>query len=185
MKRIADLDPAAFTAEQRRIYAKIAGGPRRGVRGPLAVWLHCPGLADTAQALGRYCRYETSLPARLSELAILTLGRAWSAEYEWWAHKPIALKAGVSEAVIDAIRDRAVPPFECEDEALVYEFMAALDSQRTIPDGLYARAAAMLGSGGVVDLVGIAGYYTLISMTIKVFNLMPPAGSPHEMSGLS
>jgi 4-carboxymuconolactone decarboxylase len=183
MKRIADLDPAALSAEQQRIYDQIAGGPRGGVRGPLAVWLHRPELANTAQALGRYCRYESSLPARLSELAILILGRAWSAEYEWWAHKPIALKAGLPAAVVDAIRDRVAPPFEQEDEALVYEFMTTLDAERAIPDALYRRAAAVLGSDGVVDLVGIAGYYTLISMTIKVFNLMPPAGSPCEMAG--
>jgi 4-carboxymuconolactone decarboxylase len=183
MKRIPDLDPAHLSPEQQRIYDQIAGGPRGGVRGPLAVWLHRPELANTAQALGRYCRYETSLAPRLSELAILILGRAWSAEYEWWAHKPIALKAGLSEAVVDAIRDRLAPPFEAEDEALVYEFMSTLDTRRAIPDALYQKAAALLGSDGVVDLVGIAGYYTLISMTIKVFNLMPPAGSPCEMTG--
>jgi 4-carboxymuconolactone decarboxylase len=153
------------------------------VRGPLAVWLHRPELAATAQALGRYCRYETTLPPRLSELAILVLGRTWSAEYEWWAHKPIAIKAGLAEAVADAIRDRRPPPFEREDEALVYEFMTTLHAERAIPDALYARATALLGTDGVIDLVGIAGYYTLISMTIKVFNLMPPAGSPCEMGG--
>jgi 4-carboxymuconolactone decarboxylase len=180
VKRIADLDPTALTAEQQRIYAQIAGGPRGGVRGPLAVWLHRPGLADTAQALGRYCRYQTSLPPRLSELAILILGRAWSAEYEWSAHQPIALKAGVPAAVIDAIRNRTAPPFAREDEALVYEFLTTLDTQRAISDDLYARAVALLGSDRVVDLVGIAGYYTLISMTIKVFNVMPPAASPAQ-----
>jgi 4-carboxymuconolactone decarboxylase len=183
MKRIADLDPASMSAEQKRIYDDIAGGPRGGVRGPLAVWLHRPELANTAQALGRYCRYETTLPARLSELAILILGRTWSAEYEWYAHKPIALKAGLPQAVVDAIRDRAAPPFEREDEALVYEFMTTLHAERAIPDALYQRAQEVLGSEGLIDLVGIAGYYTLISMTIKVFNLMPPPGSPCEMTG--
>jgi 4-carboxymuconolactone decarboxylase len=183
MKRLPDLDPAAMSGEQKRIYDQIAGGPRKGVRGPLAVWLHRPELASTAQALGRYCRYETSLPPRLSELAILILGRTWSAEYEWWAHKPIALQAGLPEAVVDAIRDRLPPPFEREDEALVYQFMTALHAERAIPDALYEKATALLGADGVIDLVGIAGYYTLISMTIKVFNLMPPAGSPCEMGG--
>jgi 4-carboxymuconolactone decarboxylase len=181
MKRIPDLDPSALTGDQKRIYDDIAGGPRGGVRGPLAVWLHRPQLADTAQALGRYCRYETALPPRLSELAILILGRTWNAEYEWWAHKPIALKAGLPEAVVDAIRDSLAPPFERDDERVVYEFMTTLHEQRAIPDALYERAQTLLGSGGVIDLVGIAGYYTLISMTIKVFNLMPPAGSACEM----
>lgn len=181
-KRIADLDPATMSDEQQRIYQQIAGGPRGGVRGPLAVWLHRPELANTAQALGRYCRYETSLPARLSELAILVLGRSWSAEYEWWAHKPIAIKAGLPEDVVDAIRDRVPPPFVRDDEALVYAFMCALECQRAIPDALYARAVSILGQDGVIDLVGIAGYYTFISMTIKVFNLMPPQDAPLEMA---
>ncbi|TFW35646.1 carboxymuconolactone decarboxylase family protein [Massilia horti] len=182
MKRIPDLDPATLSEEQKRIYDEIASGPRKGVRGPLAVWLRRPGLAATAQALGRYCRYETSLPPRLSELAILILGRAWSADYEWAAHKPIALAAGLPVAVVDAIRDRRPPPFEAADEALVYEFMTTLHAEHTIPDALYQRAGALLGLDGVIDLVGIAGYYTLISMTIKAFDLMPADGSPREMT---
>jgi 4-carboxymuconolactone decarboxylase len=104
MTRIRELDPATMSAEQKTVYDAIVSGPRGRVRGPLAVWLHRPGLADRAQALGEYCRYGTSLEKRLSELAIIIMGRTWNAEFEWWAHKPIALKEGVSEAVVEAIR---------------------------------------------------------------------------------
>ena len=184
MKRIADLDPTTMDAEQRSVYQAIASGPRAGVRGPLAVWLHRPGLADRAQQLGEYCRYGSSLPPRLSELAILMMGRHWGAEYEWAAHKPIALQAGISPTVVEAIRTGMAPPFTNDDEALVHAFVTALHARHAIDDALYARAVQSLGEGGVVDLVGIAGYYTLISMTIKVFDLAPPDGAVAELLAL-
>ena len=184
MARIRALQPETMTAEQQAVYETIASGPRGRVHGPLAVWLNRPQLADRAQALGRYCRYETSLPPRLSELAIIILGRIWGAEFEWWSHKKIALEAGVTPAVVEAIRTHAVPTFEREDEAVVYKFVTTLHDKRNIPDDLYQKAVALLGEGGVVDLVGIAGYYTLISMTIKVFEVMPPDGVALELGDI-
>ncbi|HSM20242.1 MAG TPA: hypothetical protein VK844_07740, partial [Hyphomicrobiales bacterium] len=88
MTRIKQLDPAAMSAEQRRIHDEIKAGPRGRVGGPLSVWLRRPGLADPAQKLGLYARYGTALPARLSELAILVTARLWGSVYEWQAHKP-------------------------------------------------------------------------------------------------
>lgn len=184
MTRIRELDPATLTVEQKTVYDAIASGPRGRVRGPLAVWLHRPKLADLAQALGEYCRYGTSLEKRLSELAILIMGRTWNAEFEWWAHKPIALKEGVSEAVVEAIRTGVTPVFDKEDELVVYDFLITLHKDRAIPDALYGRAVAVLGEERVVDLVGIAGYYSLISMTIQVFGIQPPADAPIELKDL-
>jgi len=181
MTRIKELQPATMTAEQRRVYDAITSGPRGQVRGPLAIWLHRPQLADHAQALGQYCRYETSLEPRLSELAILVLSRIWDAEFEWWAHKKIALEAGVSPAVIEAVRAGTAPLFERDDEALIYAFITSLHNDRCVSDELYRDAVRLLGEGGVVDLVGIAGYYSLISMTIKVFQVMPPGDAPLEL----
>ncbi|OLL33267.1 4-carboxymuconolactone decarboxylase [Burkholderia sp. SRS-W-2-2016] len=181
MKRIADLDPAQMTDAQRSVYDAIANGPRKGVRGPLAVWLHRPELAQHAQALGRYCRYDTTLPPRLSELAILTLARVWGSEYEWFAHKPIALEAGVSAEIVEAIRTHAQPHFTQADEALVHAFLTELHRDRKVSDARYAEAVELLGEAGVVDLVGLAGYYTLISMTINVFQVAQPAGVPNEL----
>lgn len=180
-RRLADLHYDSMTPAQREVHDAIASGPRKGVRGPLAVWLNRPELARNAQALGQYCRYDSSLPPRLSELAILTLARLWSAEYEWYAHKPIALRAGVAQAVADAIRDGAPPPFVQRDEAVIHAFLSALHRERKIPDALYAEAVEELGEAGVIDLVGLAGYYTLISMTINVFEVLPPEGVAYEM----
>jgi 4-carboxymuconolactone decarboxylase len=181
MKRIADLDPDQMTPAQRTVHDAIASGPRKGVRGPLAVWLHRPELAQHAQALGRYCRYETSLPPHLSELAILVLARVWGSEYEWYVHKPIALDAGVSPQIVEAIRTHAGPVFDHKAEAAIYVFLSELHRDRTVSDAVYAEAVAQLGEPGVIDLVGLAGYYTLISMTINVFQVTLPPGVPNEL----
>ncbi|QBY55067.1 MULTISPECIES: carboxymuconolactone decarboxylase family protein [Cupriavidus] len=181
MERLKPLKPEELTPEQMEVHAAIAAGPRGQVRGPLAMWLHRPGLANRAQALGQYCRYDSSLSPRLSELAILVMARTWMSEFEWWAHKPIALKAGVAEDVVEAIRTGRAPAFVKEDERVIHEFLTELHATRNVPDELYRRAMAVLGKDQVVDLVGLAGYYTLISMTINVFGVVPPDGSAPQL----
>jgi 4-carboxymuconolactone decarboxylase len=178
MARVPELDPRLLTAEQKPVYDAIASGPRGRVQGPLAIWLRRPQLADKAQALGRYCRYDSSLPKRLSELAILTTARVWGAEFEWWAHKPPAVEAGLSPMVIEAIRIDASPVFEHEDEAVVYEIARVLYRERRMSDALYAKAKTILGEAGLVDLIGVLGYYALISMTINAFEVDIPADAP-------
>lgn len=181
MTRIANLHPDQMSPVQRAVHDAIASGPRQGVRGPLAVWLHRPEMAHHAQALGRYCRYESSLAPRVSELAILELARIWGSEYEWYVHKPHALDAGVRPEIIEAIRCRAAPAFEHPAEAAVHAFLVELHRDRQVSDAVYAEAVAQLGEGGVVDLVALAGYYTLISMTINVFQVALPAGVLPEL----
>ncbi|MEZ5931966.1 MAG: carboxymuconolactone decarboxylase family protein [Alphaproteobacteria bacterium] len=181
--RLTPPDPKRYSERQQEVHEAIASGPRGGVRGPLAIWLHRPELAAAAQALGRYCRYDTLLEPRLSELAILVTARVFGSEYEWHAHKPIALKAGLSEAVVEAIRAGKTPPFERRDEALVHAFAEAAHRGRNVSEALYDEAVAMLGAEAVVDLVGLLGYYTLISLTINIFGVSPPAGCARELSG--
>ncbi|ARP92538.1 4-carboxymuconolactone decarboxylase [Bordetella genomosp. 9] len=184
MPRVPLLEPAQMSPEQKRIHDVIASGPRGQVRGPLAVWLHRPAMAEHAQALGQYCRYETSLPTRLSEWAILILARHWRSEYEWWAHKPLAIKAGVAPAMIEALRDGKPVPYSHDDEALIHEFLDVLHETRRIPQDLYDRIVHRLGEAGVIDLVSIAGYYTLIAMTLGAFDIQPPDGVETELDGL-
>ncbi|MPS30257.1 carboxymuconolactone decarboxylase family protein [Pigmentiphaga sp.] len=180
MPRLNPPDVEQMSEHQRRVYDAIASGPRGKVRGPLAIWLHRPGLAEHAQALGQYCRYDSSLPPRLSELAILTMAALWRAPFEWWAHHPIALKAGLDADVAEQIRAGATPVFAQRDESLVYRFVRELVETRRVPDALYQEAIEVLGKDGVVDLVGMAGYYTLISMTLSVFDIPTPDGSTVE-----
>lgn len=177
MPRLNAPDVAQMSEHQRRVYDAIASGPRGRVRGPLAIWLNRPGLAEHAQALGQYCRYDSSLEPRLSELAILTMAAWWRSSFEWWAHHPIALKAGLDAQVAEQIRLGDTPVFGKEDESVVYRFVHALLETRQVPDALYQEAVQVLGEPRVVDLVGIAGYYTLISMTINVFEVQPDDGS--------
>jgi 4-carboxymuconolactone decarboxylase len=174
--RIKDLQPEDMNAEQRRIADEIAAGPRGQVQGPLKVWLHSPALADKAQRLGQFCRYETSLPTQLSELAILVTGRFWNAEFEWYAHKRIGLNAGLDPDLVEAIRLRKVPNFTSKAERIVYDFATQLHRDHRVGDATYAEALAEFGETGVVDLVGILGYYTLISMTLNTFHVPLPDG---------
>ena len=183
MPRLSPPDPNHLDDHQQRIYDTITAGPRGRVRGPLAIWLNRPGLAEHAQALGQYCRYDSSLSPRLSELAILTMAVLWRSEFEWWAHKPIALKAGVAPATVDALQQgRPAIPFAANDERIVHQFVSTLVETRQVPQALYDEAITVLGTDSVVDLVGLAGYYTLISMTLNVFEVAPPAGEPLALS---
>ena len=173
MSRLASPNPATMTAEQKVVHDAIANGPRGGVRGPLAIWLHRPQLADTAQQLGKYCRYDTSLPPRLSELAILTTARIWNAAYEWQAHVPHALAAGLSQHIIDALADDIEPAFTNDDELIVYDLTRELNNTRALSDRTFNRAINCLGQDATIDLIGLLGYYSLISMTIKAFDVDP------------
>lgn len=181
-QRLGPPDPAEYDARQQQIHDAIAAGPRGQVRGPLAVWLHRPELAAHAQELGAYCRYGSSLEPRLSELAILVMARAHDAEYEWFAHKPAGLKAGLSPDLIEAIRTGDTPVFADVEEETVYQVARAAIDTRSVPDALYTRAAQVLGDGRLVDLVGVLGYYTLISLTLNIFRISPPTDAPRELS---
>jgi 4-carboxymuconolactone decarboxylase len=177
MPRLPDLDPAQLTPAQKRVHDMIVAGPRGSVPGPLAVWLRRPDLAERAQALGQYCRYDSALPPRLSELAILLTARHWAADYEWWAHEKHARAAGLTDAVIEAVRSERKPDFAQNDEAVVYDIVTTLYRERKLPDALYQRGLEVLGEGRLVDLVGVLGYYALISMTIQAFDVRPPDGT--------
>ena len=174
--------PVELTPQQREVHDRIVSGKRGRVEGPLGVWLHSPELAERSQALGAFCRYETRLPPRLSELAILVTGSIWRAGFEWAIHAPIAERAGISAEAIEAIRTGRRPAFSAEDEAAVYDFSLALHRERQVNDATYERLVATVGSEGAVELVGILGYYTLISMTINAFAVPLPKGAANPFA---
>src|SRR5215471_4082280 len=120
------LDESGLTAAQREVFEAIRSGPRGVVEGPLRVWLHSPALAERAQQLGAFCRYGTRLPARLSELAIVTVGAFWRSGFEWHVHAPIARRAGIAAEAIEAIRTGATPTLAAPDERAVYDFSREL-----------------------------------------------------------
>jgi 4-carboxymuconolactone decarboxylase len=122
------------------------------------------------------------LERRLVELSILTVARFWGAEFEWHAHKPIAVDAGLAPGLIEQIRMGTSPNFDDADLATVHEFSKRLLEDHEVEDKLYARALDALGEDGVVDLVGILGYYSLVALTIKAFNVPLPDGVLPELS---
>jgi 4-carboxymuconolactone decarboxylase len=183
MARLADIDPDTLSPEGRRVYDAILSGPRGIVEGPLRVWLNSPDLADKAQALGAFCRYGTSLPQRLSELAIVTTGAHWQAGFEWAVHAPIALKAGLDPDSVEAIRLGQDPNLTKADEKAVYAFSSELLRHRRVSDETYRFARETLGQLALVDLVGVLGYYGLISMTITAFEVPLPDGAPDPFPG--
>lgn len=181
MARLAPPAPQDMTDAQREVAQALLSGPRGGIIGPFGFWLHRPGLAAPAQEVGLYCRFGSSLPPRLSEIAICTVARVWNAQFEWYAHKRLALDAGVPLAVLDAIRDRTPPPFADEQETVCHEFSLEAQRDRTVSQATYDRALAALGRDGLVDLVGINGYYALVSLTLNVFDADLPDGVAPEM----
>ena len=181
MARLEVPTSSDMTEEQRGIYEETKAGLRGYVPQPLKVWLKSPELARRAQKLGEFVRYQTSLPRRISELAILVTARHWTAHYEWFAHKADALKAGLSPTVIDAIAHCERPRFEKRDEKAVYDFCVSLHHTQAVPEDLYRAVVEAVGEQATVELVGLLGYYTLISMTLKAFDIGLPAGVSPEL----
>jgi len=189
MSRLATILPAEFTEAQQTLYNNITGGKRSsqsavnsfvneegGLRGPFNVMLYSPILGDAYQRLGSAIRFEGALPPELRELAILTVGAKWQAEYEWWAHEKIARDMGLDPVVIAGIKAGKLPKSASLEEQTVYDFACELMAQHTVSDVRYQGAVASLGESGVAELVIILGYYTLISMTLNVFEVPLPAG---------
>lgn len=175
--RLAPLKEETLNAAQRALLQSLRAGPRGpalNIRGPFAAWMYAPEFGQLAQALGAHTRYKTRLEPRLSEFAILCTARQWKAQYEWFAHAPIALKAGVKARTIEDLRRGRVPTTAAKDERAIHDFIQELYKTRRVGNRNYKRVAAVLDDAGVVELVGILGYYALISMTLNVFGMLPP-----------
>ncbi|MDC0093681.1 carboxymuconolactone decarboxylase family protein [Alphaproteobacteria bacterium] len=171
MTRIKDWEVANLTNEQKEIHDTIVNGPRGHVVGPLRIWLNNPGLARSAQTVGAYARYGTSLPKALSELAILTTGRIWSSEFEWEHHAPLAIEGGIDSKHVDTISLGIRPLFEKPEEQAVFDFAAEANILKNVSDNTYKDLIDKLDENAAIDIVGICGYYSLISMTLNVFKV--------------
>ena len=180
--RLRDLHPDEMTPAQRRVADAAASGKRGRVPAPLRAWLHSPEMGNRAQSLGEFIRYDTSLGPILSELAILVTARFWTSQYEWYAHKREGLKAGIDPAIIDAIATRRMPDLPDPKMAAVYAYATALHTHHLVPPDIHATAVAALGETGVVELVGVLGYYTLVAMTLNAFEIGLPDGESPELT---
>ena len=177
MARIDPIPLEKMSPDQRRINDEIAasrgGGPAKG---PFALWLRTPELADLANAFGSYLRHHTSVPQRLVELAVLIVARTYTAQYEWHAHAQYAEKVGLDPAVVEAIRTRREPSITREDEKIVHAVTTELIAERKLDDATYARAAEVLGEQTVLDLVTVVGFYTMVAIVLVAFDVDIPDG---------
>ncbi|GGG41855.1 carboxymuconolactone decarboxylase [Caldovatus sediminis] len=174
--RFPPIPPERMSPEQRSVAEAIAGGPRGGLRGPFNTLLRSPVLADRFQRVGEYLRFNSSIPPALNEFAILITAREWSAQYEWYAHHRLAMQAGLSPAIAQAVAEGRRPEGMSEDEALVYDFCTELHRTRTVSDATFERAKARFGEQGVVDLIGVSGYYVAVAMVLNVAQVPLPEG---------
>lgn len=184
--RLKELTPADMTPEQRLVAEAIQSGPRgSGLRGPFNALLRSPDLCDVVQKVGAYIRFSSSIPAKLNELAIIITGRHWTAQYEFYAHRRLALEAGLRAEIADAVAEGRHPDGMDADETLVYDFATSLLKTGEIPDALYKRASDRFGERGVMDLTGACGYYSIVSMVLNVAQVPLPAGEKPPLRRLS
>jgi len=176
MPRISEFGPQGANEEQRKVLQEIVSGPHGRIVGPYHAWLHSPELARRARNLSEFIRFKSSLPKRLSEIAILATGRFWKAEFEYYAHAKLAKQAGIDDAVIAVIARNERPTFKNTDEETVYAVCRELFDTRRVSEKTYARALELLGLPGLVELVATAGYYSMVSMTLNTFEIPLPPG---------
>jgi 4-carboxymuconolactone decarboxylase len=194
--RFPILTPDQMSPEQTKLIQALLAGPRGGGDsspaaidrilngGPFNAWLRSPDLGDRLQKVGEYIRFNTSLPLRLNEFAILITARHWTSQYEWFAHLPLALKAGLDPKIAADLAQNKRPAGMKEDEAAVYDFCTQLHQNMRVSDAAYKRAVALFGEKGVMDLNGVNGYYAAVSMTLNVAEVPVPAGQKDPLEPL-
>ncbi len=176
--RFLPMKAEQLNPEQKKWADMISAPPRNAkfVNPPYRAYIYNPDLANRLTALSEYLRWNTSLPPRLSELAILITARQWTAQYEWYAHYPLALKGGLDPKIADAVAAGQRPDGMKEDEAALYDLASELYRDKKVSDLTYKAALGQFGERGIMDIIGIIGYYDLVSMTLITMQ----AGMPDD-----
>jgi 4-carboxymuconolactone decarboxylase len=176
-ERLPPIPKTQWTDSQAKAAAEFTKMRGQEPFGPFAVMLRSPDVMLRAGAMGDYMRYKTSLPRALNEMIILLTARHWSQQFEWHIHRPMALQAGLSETIVNAISSGRRPETMSVDETVVYEFTTELLRLQNVGDDAYAKARDRFGEPGVIDMVGVAGYYSFLSMMMNTARTAVPAGS--------
>lgn len=177
-ERMPAIPEEKMSAAQKLAAAEICAGPRGSLRGPYVAILRSPGLMGPAQKLGEYIRFHCVLDMRINEMAALIGARYWTQQFEWFAHVPHALKAGLSSAVVDAIAEGRRPGDMAEDEEIAYDFLTELLNNTSVCDATYNRTRNEFGEEGLMDLLGVVGYYSMLAMIMNVARTAIPDGGP-------
>ena len=169
--RLPELNEASLTTEQKALADSIKAGPRGQFKmaGPFAIYLHSPAFGELAQRLGGHLRFKTSVPPRLMEFAILVTAAHWKAQYEWAMHAPMAEKQGVKPQTVRDLQAGRAPKSAPRDEMAIYAFVKELYAKRRVSKPVFDHVYKLLGEPGTVELVGILGYYAMVSMTLNTF----------------
>lgn len=180
--RLKLLSPGEMSADQKSIYDESVASKRGRPPEPMMAWLASPEMARHATRLGAFLRYDTTLSPAHAELAILVTARHWTAHFEWYAHKKMALAAGLDPAIIDAIKNRCTPSFQDARQRVIYDVARSLHEGHELSRPLYNEAEQMLGAQGLVEVIGLCGYYTMVSMTLNAYEFGLPDGQLSELA---
>jgi 4-carboxymuconolactone decarboxylase len=170
-----------LSPEQQAVAAEVLKQSSAGLGGPYGMLIKSPELLKRYLLMTDYLRQKTSLPHRLNEMAILLEARIWDAQYEWWAHEPLARKAGLSDAIIADIREGKRPGSMQPDEAIVYDLVTQLLNKRQVPDDIFNQAKQVLGEQQTIDLVAVTGFYVMVSAVVIAGRIGIPNGGPAPM----
>jgi len=182
--RFKPLTYVEMTPQQKTLVDHVLSGERTSMDGPFNIMLRSPEMGDLAQQLGAQVRFHSSLPRNLNEFVILITARSWNAQYEWYVHHQNALQAGLNPALIDAVAVGKRPASMQPDEEVVYNFSTELLTTRQVSDATFAAAKAKFGERGVVDMIGVIGYYNLVSALLNVDRYPLPEGAQAELKPL-
>src|SRR5688500_8026075 len=174
--RMPPIPAEKMTDAQRKAVEECRAARGAGVSGPFVPLLRSPEVMNRARAMGDYLRFKSVFPPRLSEFAILITARHWTQNYEWDAHHQLALKGGLREEIARAVAEGRRPEPMAEDEEILYNFCTELHQNKSVSDATYARMVKAFGEQGVIDAIGISGYYTLLAMVLNTARTPVPAG---------
>ncbi|HLG57424.1 MAG TPA: hypothetical protein VI485_18930 [Vicinamibacterales bacterium] len=182
--RFAPLTYQGMTPEQKKMFENLISGERRGAAGPFNVLLRSPEMGDLAQQFGASMRFHSSMPRKLNELAIIITARHWTSHYEWYAHRRAAQEAGLSQAIIDAVATGKRPSGMTPEEEAVYTFCTELLTTKQVSDRTFQTTKEQFGERGIVDLIGVTGYYQLVSMLLNTDRYPLPDGVAIELKAI-
>src|SRR5438270_4693541 len=180
--RLKLLSPGEMSADQKQTYDEAIAGKRGAPPPPMMAWLNSPEMARHATRLGGFLRFDTIFPAKLSEIAILVTARHWTSHNEWYAHKRLALKAGLDPTIIDDIRDRRTPQFDDPKAQMIYDVAKALHEGQGVAKRLYDEAVHVLSERGIVEIICLCAHDTVVSMTLNTFEFGVPEGQISELA---
>ena len=175
--RMPPIPAGQLTEAQKRAIDEFKAARSADISGPFIPMLRSPEVMSRARAMGDYLRYKSSLPPRLSEFIILLTSRRWTQQYEWHAHQPLAIQGGLRPEIVKAIAEGRRPDTMADDEDAVYTLWDEIQRNQSVSDAAYARASAKIGEQGIIDVLGITGYYTMLAMVMNTTRTPLPAGA--------